>query len=433
MRLPAKSATKDINIEDFYAIKVGSLWRGLKLEHATFWWLCLYLVFEYIRPQTLYPAIDVLPWALISFFMACVTAFSDKSITKVRSPGNGLIVAFFIVILLSSIFAFQPDISWNKIDVFINWIILYFLFISVVNTERRFLLFVLLFFLVNFKMSQHGFTSFVGRGFAYTSWGVTGSPGWFRNAGDFGIQMLIFFPLAIAFILALQEHWGRYKKLLFYMLPITALVTILATSSRGAQLGVVAVVLWFLIKSKHAFKAIIGGLILSFAVYAVLPDEMVDEYKGMGEDSTSEARLSLWGFGMEVVKENPVLGIGYENWLTYCRFVNPHGVGKKSYCVDTHNTYVEAASELGVTGFLIFISTILFMFVQNSRTRENARRSNNRFILYMAHGLDGGLVGCAVASFFFSVLFYPMFWVQLAMTVALHQISKKQINNMEAL
>jgi len=73
------------------------------------------------------------------------------------------------------------------------------------------------------------------------------------------------------------------------------------------------------------------------------------------------------------------------------------------------------------------------MFVLNARTRKNARQSDNRFILYMAHGLDGGLVGLAVSSFFFSVLFYPMFWLQLAMTVALHQISKKQINNMGAL
>ncbi|MBN4063226.1 O-antigen ligase family protein [Cardiobacterium sp. AH-315-I02] len=433
MKLPTKSANKAVEIQDFYEVKVGSLWRGLKQEHVSFWFLCAYLFFEYIRPQSLYPVIDILPWALLSLLLACVTAISDKTATWVKSPGNGLIIAFFIVILLSSAFAFRPSISWGKIDIFVNWVILYFLFIAVVNTEKRFLLFALLFFLLNFKMSQHGFTSFAARGFAYTSWGVTGSPGWFRNAGDFGIQMTIFVPLAIAFILALQTHWGKYKKLLFYMLPITGLVTVLATSSRGAQLGVVATVLWFIMKSKHLVKTAAILLVLGSATYAVLPDEMLAEYQGMGEDSTSEARLSLWGFGMEVVKDKPFLGVGYENWLAYCRYVNPHGVGKKSYCVDTHNTYVEAASELGVTGFLLFISTILFMFVLNARTRKNVRQSDNRFISYMAHGLDGGLVGSAVASFFFSILFYPMFWVQLAMTVALHQISKKQISNMDAL
>jgi hypothetical protein len=42
----------------------------------------------------------------------------------------------------------------------------------------------------------------------------------------------------------------------------------------------------------------------------------------------------------------------------------------------------------------------------------------------VAHGLDGGLVGYLVSTFFFSELFYPVIWVQLSMTVALHQISK---------
>ena len=67
------------------------------------------------------------------------------------------------------------------------------------------------------------------------------------------------------------------------------------------------------------------------------------------------------------------------------------------------------------------------MFVLNSRTRANAKQQDNQFIWYIAHGLDGGLVGCMVSSIFISILFYPMFWVQLALTVALHELSKKQL------
>ena len=81
----------------------------------------------------------------------------------------------------------------------------------------------------------------------------------------------------------------------------------------------------------------------------------------------------------------------------------------------------------GITGFVIFIFILLFILILNARTRANAKQVDNRFIWYMAHGLDGGLVGSAVASIFFSILFYPMFWVQLAMTASLYQISKKQL------
>ena len=60
----------------------------------------------------------------------------------------------------------------------------------------------------------------------------------------------------------------------------------------------------------------------------------------------------------------------------------------------------------------------------NSRTRINAKRAKNDFIEYVALGLDVGLVGYLVATMFFTTLFYPVFWIQLAMVVALNQLSK---------
>ena len=50
----------------------------------------------------------------------------------------------------------------------------------------------------------------------------------------------------------------------------------------------------------------------------------------------------------------------------------------------------------------------------------------NKFILYMAHGLDGALVGYLVSGFFVTVLYYPYFWINLAMTVALNQAAKNE-------
>jgi probable O-glycosylation ligase (exosortase A-associated) len=359
--------------------------------------------------------------------MACIYAVSDDSISWVSSFINFFFIVFFLIVLLSSVFAFRPSESWNEISTPINWFILYFLSIAIINSEKRFFVFVLLFLLVNFKMSQHGFFSFVGRGFAYTGWGVTGSPGWFRDSGDFGIAMTIFFPLAFAFAFALKDYWGRYKRWLFYFLPITGMVTIVATSSRGAQLGMLAIGIWFLMKSSKGLKAMMGILIVGGALYALLPDRMLQEFETAGDDKTSQDRLDHWEFGMEVIRDKPLLGIGYHNWLDYCNFMNPHGLGTRGNCRLPHNTYIEAASELGVIGFLLYVLMALFIFRLNARTRSIARQGDNKFIQYMAHGLDGGLVGFLVSTIFFSELFYPNFWVQLSMTVALHAVAKKQL------
>jgi O-antigen ligase len=426
MRYSRKSANQtEVDITDYYAVKPKAIWQGLKQESPAFWWLCIYLFLEYIRPASLYPVLDVLPWTQIALLMVCITAYSDKTITWVRFKVNSLIVLFFIIVLLSSVFAFRPSVSWSKIDVPINWVIVYFLIITVVNTEKRIFIFVLLFLLVNFKMGQHGFFSFVNRGFTYTKWGVVGSPGWWRDSGDFGIAMTVFFPLATAFALALKEYWGRYKRWFFYFLPVTGVVTIIATSSRGAQVGMAAIGIWFLLKSAKGIKAMLGILIVGWALYSLLPEQMLEEYQSAGDDPTSRDRIYHWEFGREVVREFPVLGVGYNNWLDYCNFRNPYGLGIRSTCRMPHNTYIDAAAQLGWVGFLVYVWLALSIFIINLRTRKNARKYNNKLILYLAHGLDGGLVGYLVSTIFFSELFYPDFWVQLSMTVALSEVSKK--------
>jgi O-antigen ligase len=411
------------------------MWRGLKEESWAFWWLCIYFFFEYVRPQNIYTALDFLPWTQIALLATLATVRSDRTISWVRSPANSPIILFFLLVLLSSLFAFRPSVSWDKIDIAVNWIVVYFLMITIVNSERRFFILLLLFLLVNFKMSLFGFRTFVMRGFSFAGWGVSGSPGWFQNAGDFALQMVIFVPLAIVFVYELRKYWGWKKRLLLYLLPLTALVTIVASSSRGGQLGLAGAALWYLLKSRIGLKAMIGIIFAGFLLYQIAPPEMLEKFESAGEDRTSLARLAYWGFGMEIIKDYPVLGIGYENWLDYCWFLKPEGIrvytpGYNPWvaCIDPHNTFIEAAAEIGIPGLLLYVFMIPLVFVINARTRANAKRVGNNFILYTAHALDAGLVGYVISSFFLTVLFYPMFWVQLALTVTLHEISGRQAN-----
>jgi len=414
-----------IDIQDYYAFRLKLIWEGFKQAGPAFWTLCAYIFFEYVRPQSLYPVIDVLPFTQIFLLLSCLFAFADRNIKWVSNPGNIVFTLFVIIVILSSVLAFRPSASYAKIDIIINWVVVYFLFIAVVNTEKKFIMFLLMFFVVNFKMSQFGFRNFITQG--YTSVGVSGAPGWFRDAGDLGIEMLIFVSLSGAVVLALKEHWGRYTKLLAYLMPLTAVITIIATASRGAQLGLIVIGIWFLIKSRNGIKGIAGILIVGLMFYALLPEEMFDEFKAAGEDNTSQNRLALWGFGGDVVRSHPVLGVGYYNWLDYCNYKNPHGLGTNDHCLVAHNTYVTAVAELGITGLVSYLTLMLFIFILNARTRNNAKKNNNKFILYTAHGLDGGLIGFMIQAIFFTVLFYPMLYVQLAMTVALNEISKDKV------
>lgn len=297
----------------------------------------------------------------------------------------------------------------------------YFLVINIINTEKRLLLFTLAYLIFSFKMSQHGFFTWASRGFSFTAWGLVGAGGWFRNSGEFSIQMLIFGPMAMGFIYGLKDNWGRIKRWLFYFMPFTAAMSVLGASSRGAQLGLAAIAAMTLIKSKLGVKVLLPLLIVSAISYNYLPEAQKQRFSAMGEDETSLQRLDYWKFGLETMAEHPVLGIGYENWWQYY-FFSGKAVG---YPREPHNIFIKAGAELGYPGLVCFILMILYVFILNAKTRRAAKRLDNKFLYSMAHGLDAGLVGYLVAGFFVTVLYYPFFWVQMAITVALFSVTNK--------
>ena len=59
----------------------------------------------------------------------------------------------------------------------------------------------------------------------------------------------------------------------------------------------------------------------------------------------------------------------------------------------------------------------------NYRTRRAARERGEtaRFYADMANGLDGSLIAFLVAGQFVTVLYYPFFWINFAMSVALNR------------
>jgi O-antigen ligase len=306
--------------------------------------------------------------------------------------------------------------------------VIFFLIINVVNTEKRFLVFILAFLLYSFKMAQFSFFNWVSAGFGYVAIGSGGGPGWFRNSGEFGIQMCIFFPLAACFFFALKEHWPRWKKVLFFLFPLFALTGTVSSSSRGAVVGVLFVLFFMFMKSKYRLKGLIAlGVILAL-VYFLMPDRQIERFESAGDDRTSQTRLEYWKRGIQLFSSYPILGVGYNNWMV---------AQEKMFGLEDqqlpHNIFIQCASELGVLGFLSFILMIMYTFINNSRTRKLTLQHEGeknevkmRFLYYMAHGLDGALIGYLASGFFVTVLYYPYFWINLAMTVSLNAIARKQ-------
>jgi O-antigen ligase len=143
---------------------------------------------------------------------------------------------------------------------------------------------------------------------------------------------------------------GREKLILMLMIYAN-IFCIVFLYSRGAYIGLMAgMAVIFLFKNKKLLLPLILAAI--FWQY-VLPEKAIERIKGttneFGQlDESSSRRILIWQKGIDLFKQNPLIGIGYGVF----RYLGLD-LG------DTHNIYIKILAEQGILGMLIFLSTVL--------------------------------------------------------------------------
>lgn len=412
-RLPKTAVS---NGDALFQLKLRALFGAFLASSPAFWCVSFYLFIEYVRPQQIYTSIALIAWGKIALGSAFVFCLLEGRINfKERVPW-GLVALFTSVIVVSSGAAIYPQASFAEWNLWIIWLLAMMVIAGASRSRAELLMTFVLWCLWNFKMSQSAFRSWAGAGFAFRDWGVAGAPGWFSNSGEFGIEMCVFFPVAGYLLVGLWPRLTHIKRAILAVVALSAVIGAVGSSSRGAVLGMAVIGLWVVLRTKQRLKAIVVIGMLAGVVWAFMPEANKQRWSAAGEDETSTTRLTYWKDGIRIANTHPVFGIGYRNWLPYYRAnYNPKGQLP-------HNIFVECVAELGYIGLAVFLALIIETFRQNYRTRKQTSqraRAPDRFIYFMAFGLDGALVGYLTSGFFVTVLFYPYFWINFGFTIAL--------------
>ncbi|MFW8600783.1 O-antigen ligase family protein [Desulfobacterota bacterium M19] len=415
-------------MKQLYAIQISAIISTIREEGWAFKFICLYLFFEYVRPQSIYPVIDIIPWSFIILALTAVVLLLSGDLQAQPNILNKLIVCYGLIVVFSiTVTSLYPAVSLLKWRIFFNWFFIYFLIVLIVNNEKRFFIFFLSFLLYSFKMSQHGFLSWLQRGFAFAGWGVTGAPGWFNNSGEVGIQMCIYVPLAIAFIMATYKLLSKPKLIFFLLMPFTGIATAIASSSRGALVGLaVAGIRPLLIRPKIFFVSSIILSMVAVLTIVSIPTKSMQRFQKMGKDKTSEQRLERWHDGLETINKYPVFGVGFDAWAEY--FPQHYQIEFKGTKL-IHNIFLQCGTELGFAGLSVFILMIIACFVNTRMVRKLSKGRDDQFLAIMSYGFDAALLGYLGSGFFVTVMYYPYFWIHCAMTTCLHTAAQKKFTS----
>ena len=416
--LPLSSAEDGV-----LALSVAAMVKGFLKQSPAFWFVCLYIFFEYVRPQQIYTWMDVAPWPLLSLMGAVICTVLEGRLAFTARRLWFFVGVFSLVIIASSATAQFPAVSWKNLNIWVNWLLLMIVVGAGVRTRIELALLLLTFGLWNLKMSQHGVQGWLLSGTSFRTSGVSGAPGWFQNSGEFGIQMCIFLPLVGYMAVGLWPRLSSRRRLFMVAVGASSIISMIASSSRGALIGAVAIGIWVLIRSRNRLKASVIVAVVAVGIYVALPAESKARFSEMGKDKDSISRLTYWRDGVAIANSHPVLGIGYKNWIPFYR---------QKYNVKgelPHNFLIECAAELGYLGVLALLALLGVYFLENAKTRrETGPKSANpdRFLWSIAHGLDGAMIGFMVSGSFVTVLFYPYIWMNVALALALATVASKR-------
>ena len=143
--------------------------------------------------------------------------------------------------------------------------------------------------------------------------------------------------MAMLAVMSLAFFSGRkLSSKLYYCLPLFAVMTVLAASSRGGQLALLTgvIVLGFGM-GKLKIKNILWLLMFGYIAIAVLPDEQKDRFASMGSDNTSTSRLLYWEKGLDMLNKYPVFGVGFYTFPAYFSDHYSHLKDEDSYIGNT--------------------------------------------------------------------------------------------------
>lgn len=229
------------------------------------------------------------------------------------------------------------------------------------------------------------------------------------DPNDFAFFLLPAVALGVAVRRTTHRRWP------WDVATVMVLVAVLGTLSRGALVGLAAMVVVAVatgmvrvrsaVALTAAVAAVTGLVALSFPALVSVSLQQKDF---VAQQNVSE-RLDLWTAAAAMTVDHPVLGMGPGAFALH------HGDFLTSLPDDVnhpldvaHNTWLELSSELGVLGLLAFVTMLAVAFAQAWSVR---RRDP------VAAGVCVGLVGAVVAATFVTEQYYLPLWLLCALAV----------------
>lgn len=235
----------------------------------------------------------------------------------------------------------------------------------------------------------------------------------FVGVNGYGALIVISTSLGIGYLGSRRDRWRYLAVPYAIMMALAAVLTL----TRGAWLGYLAMFLVFWSRDKRHLIAILLGICIVAALIFAIPVTH-ERIKDLGR--AFQLRNDIWLATVEMVKENPLLGVGpgvyaYE----YPKYRIPNTT--EPVAAYAHNIFLQVLAETGVLGFATFFGFLFQVF----RAAFYLARRKNFFYQGLLAGLAGILISQQTDNTIVGFEVGGAFWLLVGLTLGFYFLEKQ--------
>lgn len=196
-----------------------------------------------------------------------------------------------------------------------------------------------------------------------------------ENPNNFGAYTILSIFIVLSSIISCKN---RKTKIFYYLIFALQLISIISCQSRNALIAII--IGSFILAIIYDKRYIIIPIILPIILFLIPQSRL--RILEIFDISQNTSRLKLWKITWLMIKDNPIFGIGYENYeFLYKPYVAKNmdlrvWDGYQAY--HPHNIFLKIQSELGLFGiiaFILFITATVILFYKLIKDANNKKKN----------------------------------------------------------
>lgn len=211
----------------------------------------------------------------------------------------------------------------------------------------------------------------------------------FGDNNQYALILLMVIPLLI-YLFRYSDKW--FIRWGFGGTVLLTVLSVVATHSRGALVGLFTLAIWIVIKGRHKLGGLVAIALAAVLVTQLAPDdwnERMHTIQQADEDASFLGRVTAWKVSSAIALQHPVFGGGFRAlqsdpvWIKFMAapglldFIDTPLLNRTG--VAAHSIWFEVMGDLGLVGLLLFVALLVNAFVTWREIMKLARDGSSRF------------------------------------------------------